>query len=176
MKFLVSIWYKIIFEPLPILVNSDTQTELIPASDFHFGKLTLPQFVHELGADSDQSIYLVGLNTEGLNNGSDTSLNIISNPQIIIDRIAQKLFILANKSINNVKSLNSFLLAFSNYFFLPFPLTLSSASYASCREWGHLARTVFIATLLISAVVGQNEHFLNSKTRRKAWQQQQIPL
>lgn len=44
---------------------------MIPAADFHFGKLKFPHVVHEVEEGSDKSFCPVGLNPEDLNNGSD---------------------------------------------------------------------------------------------------------
>lgn len=55
------------FESISIFFNSDTQKK-----SFYFGKLELPQFVHEIQADSDKSRHPAGLSPEGLDNGSDT--------------------------------------------------------------------------------------------------------
>lgn len=150
---------------------------MIPAPDFHFGKLELPQFVHEIEADSDKSICPVGPNPEGLENGPD-----IHEPKYYF-KPPNDHWLHSSGIIYFIKQINKPCQATQSFFaclfyllFLPVPLTLYSASYPFCGEWGHLTGTDVIETFLISAVVGQNEHFLNSKTRCKAWQQQQIPL
>lgn len=51
-----------IFESLPIFFSSDTQKE-----SFHFAKLQILHFVHEIQADSDKFICTVGLSPEGIN-------------------------------------------------------------------------------------------------------------
>lgn len=150
---------------------------MIPTPDFHFGKPELPQFVHEIEAGSDKSICPVGLNPGALNNGSD-----VHEPKYYFKPpnshwLHSSEIISFGKQINKpCQTTQQFCACLFYLLFLPFPLTLYSAPYASRGEWGQLTGMAVIAILPISAVVGQNEHFLNSKSRCETWQQQQIPL
>lgn len=138
MKISVSIWYKIIFKSLSILLNSRTQNEMIPAADFHFGKLKFPHVVHEVEEGSDKSFCPVGLNPEDLNNGSD-----IHEPKYDFKSpnnhwLQSSEVIYLGKQINKLsETTQKFCLP---VLVLTFPPTWYSASYAFCGEWGHLTR------------------------------------
>lgn len=113
---------------------------MIPAPDFHFEKLKLPQFVHEAEEGSDTSICPVGLNPEDLNNGSD-----IHEPKYDFKPpndhwLQSSEIIYLGKQINKLSETTQQFLLACCIFFLTFPPTWYSASYAFCGEWGHLTR------------------------------------